>query len=392
MASIDPYLMSDTKVLMVDIADSNIGVISTSTFQNVDKIWQLRICRTNISQLKSDSMPEYVSIATAPEWAHVQWPPFIFNETHIEYVEANALKFFIAENSGYFNIIHSHIRHIQSGGIRLIGVGHVVIADSVFHSMEDDALTVNLLANSTVKMFNAMNFPTLTIMSLEIFQVNTTNFIGNFQVENGKVFLMGIGFRFAGMLQPVIENYFRANSSASTYIDRMLIECDCEEMARSNLPAASERQLISEVIEEEHRSATAILDGRHNLEQLHCYVQQGAEHVNIMEFQEKYCADPPPYPSASTPAPLNLTDAVQSTDNQLNANGTVFLYSMIAAGVCGSAAIVGLLAFYFCRAKKKRGPYYLRKEQRKHKPNSKHVGVISENPICEEEAEDDAQL
>lgn len=411
MDAMFPYLISDTKVLMLNMWNSRIGVISESTFQNIDKLWQLRICQTNISRLSGNSMPEFVSVANAPENVHVQWAPFIFNETIIELIESNALQILIPERSVYFNIIYSNFTNIQSGGIKLDGIGHVLIADSLFNSLEDDAISVKL--KNSREIFSVMDYPTLTIMGLEVFNVNITNFMNSFHIENGKSFLIRVSFRLKGMLQSVIHNFFGpSNNSESSHVEQMIAECSCDELVRLNLTKKSEEQgaissvsdeTISEMIDGEHNPSTSIRFPhlKLNLAELYCYVTESVYHVNVMHFHEKYCDIPATIPSQalttqpsqllSTPAPVNLTDPSQSTDNNSVADHGWYFYPLIVAASCGIMCLTAVAAVYAYRQKRRRGPYYLR-GTKKHQPNRKHVGVISENPICEEEGEDDIQV
>lgn len=409
--AIFPYLMSNTNILMVNIWNSSIGVVSESTFQNVIRLWQLRICQVNISRLASNSMLEPILVSNAPENIHIQWAPFIFNETHIEHIESDALKFIIPEKSVYFNIIYSNFTNIQRKGIQLFGIGHVLIADSIFNSIEDDALSVRL--ENAKEIVSVMDYPTLTIMGLEIFDVNVTNFMNSFSVENGKVFLIRVSFRLHGMLQPIMQNFFGPpNSNKSSYVEQIITECSCSELVRLNLTAASEEQgvigsvpdeTISEMIDGEHDPSTSVHFPHfsHNLAELYCHVKESLYHINVMNFHEKYCnalttissleSTSQLDPLLSTPIPINLTDASQSTDSANAVSSGWFFYSSTVAGICGVVSLASAVAVYLYRQKRRRGPYYLR-GTKKHQPNRKHVGVISENPICEEEGEDDIQV
>lgn len=409
MDAIFPYLMSDTNILMVNIWNSSIGVISKSTFQNVDKLWQLRICQTNISRLDGDSMSEFISVSNAPEHIHVEWAPFIFNETNIENIEPNALKLLIPERSAYFNIIYSNFTRIQSKAIHLVGVGHVLIADSIFHSVEDDAISVGL--KNTREVLSVMDYPTLTIMGLEMFSVDIANFMNSFHIENGKIFLIRVSFLLHGRLQQIIDNVFGpSKSSESFYIEQMMTECSCDELVRLNLTATSEEQevissvseeIISEMIDGEHDPSSSINlpHIKPQLAELYCHVNESYYHVNVMRYYDKYCTIPTTIPSfestsesnslLTTPTSVNIIDASESISSVGDSGW--YLYSLIIVGVCGMVCLGTAVTVYVYRQKHRRGPYYLR-GTKKHQPNRKHVGVISENPICEEEGEDEIQV
>lgn len=102
MANIFPNLMSNTKALLVELLDSTIDTIAEGTFRKVDKLWQLRLFRVNITRIESRAAPndddrDVGGLTVAPAAVHVEWAPFILNETHVDLIEVDALSFNVSE-------------------------------------------------------------------------------------------------------------------------------------------------------------------------------------------------------------------------------------------------------------------------------------------------------
>lgn len=105
MSNIFPNLMSNTKALLVDMQDCQVGIITEGTFRRVDKLWQLRIFRTNITKIESRAAPcgeeegggGAAGLSVAPAAIQVEWAPFILNETRIDLFNVDALCFDISE-------------------------------------------------------------------------------------------------------------------------------------------------------------------------------------------------------------------------------------------------------------------------------------------------------
>ncbi|EFX63370.1 hypothetical protein DAPPUDRAFT_106820 [Daphnia pulex] len=207
MDSIKPYL----KALLIEIQESQIGTIFENAFQNVNKLWQLRIIKSNISRIVNRAMPDVLSIEPSQAAPVHEMTPFIFNETRIEMLDSTS---------------------------RITGLGYVLIADSQFHQIENDSIIIHLRGMETESSHKLIAYSTLTLMGIDIFSMDINNFLRNIQITNGKLYLIRLNFRYPGALSSIItmDNNTIAHISdhnQTTAAERWTVICSCREIAYS---------------------------------------------------------------------------------------------------------------------------------------------------------------
>lgn len=114
--------------------------------------------------------------------------------------------------------------------MKITGAGHVLVADSTFANLDNDAFVVQLQTEETdaIKLFA---HPTLTFMGVHIFTANITNFLDNLQVTGGKMYLIRMNFQQPGALSSVV-GHARLWNNRTTFIERWTVACSCDELAR----------------------------------------------------------------------------------------------------------------------------------------------------------------
>lgn len=414
MDRILPSLISNTKALVIDIVESRIGTISEDSFENVFTLWQFRLVKSNITRIANRAMPETVSISPSPAGVHVEWTPFIFNETNIEILDSDALNLRFAEKEDYFNIINSRVGVIQKGGLSISGTGHVVVADSVFHQIRNDSIVIRLKRSESGNVQKLMDFPTLTLMGVEIFSVDVTNFLFNLQVTDGKLYLFRLAFLFPEGLSSIISLDNQTISGVwdlnhqITFMERWSVICNCHEISASLIPTDSTNQKSRGEFEEGIISK-AISDMKNdtydyeNFKQSEALLQTPSS-LNIKIWNELRC-----YQNSSKPIGLqdfhfNCLSLNTGDEKELNGSMEIEMetpfpnsrypplltWYLVGAGSCVLTAALITSSIWVYKTQKRK-TFNIGKRKNVHRPN-KQVGVISEDPICGCEGEDESSL
>lgn len=400
-------LFSDTKVLMVDIQECQIDVVSQDTFRNVYKLCKLSVLNSNISRIENGSMPVAVPLASPPASANVEFPLFMFNKTRIELLESSAIQLRIMEKEEYFNIVNSQFIKVLKGAVSISGTGHALIADSQFHQIENDAIIVNLKGSDSVNSHKLMDYSTLNLMGLEFLSViNVTNLLLNLQVTNGLLFFSRMSFLFPGALSSVLS---LDNNVAISHIwdhnhtlERWTVTCSCQEISDRRTKRQDESEIDD--YDESNPNGVVATDPPTTttqssrqwrvLSELKCY----QDSLSLSEFHSTHCLELTTTPSttiATTTELIDLVDTNTTTSDQpatiTNPEGRKFLWYPIVAGICGLVTLVVISLVCLVRQKKK--SYNIDKRKTKRPNNTKQVGVISEDPICgREDGEDESQI
>lgn len=412
MTTISSPLFSDTKTLLVDIDECQIDTISENTFQNVHQLWQLRIIKSNISRIERRAMPVAVHISPPTVGVFVEWTPFIFNATRIDLLETDAIHLQISEKDEHFNVVNSHFMSIRKGGLNITGTGHILIADSRFHQIENDAITVHLKGNDSEKTHKIMAYSTLTLMGLEVLSVNVTNFLLNLKITNGKVFLIRVAFLFPAALTSMISLDLNTIphilDQNQTFIERLAVTCNCQDIG-SNLLVINASSGKNTGKSENLFSTTGELKDNENdyedgppettlatnysiyqrvIQELNCY--EDGHIIGLSTFNSLYCPDTATTNESETKIDHNATNS-SVNNNDIKDKPLLLVWYFGIVGTIVFVAIVVVVLVCIVRQKKK--SYQIDKRKSPiHRPN-KQVGVISEDPFCEcEDAEDESQL
>lgn len=398
-----PYLLSDTTGLMIDVLECEIGVLSEGAFRNVGQVWQLRVFRTNISQIESRATPQPLPLAPPPASVHLEWTPaFILNETRVGLVNADAIKFHITEKDEFLNVVSSHFLAIMRGGFRVEGTGHFLVADTVLGQLEDDAIVVDLKAKELDNAHHALSLPTVTFMGVEIAVANVTNFLNNLQAHQGKLYLLRMKFHFPGALSLIVRYGDRWDASKeSVFVERWTILCSCGELAEikeaSNSQTTTSTKSSGDISQFDYEdfgdvapkgAHTAPTVGWHIRSEINCHVEN-RKSMNLSDYERSECS----------PAPTASSDVITAIPEEGLIVETVedpgyLFYSSIVGGILVTFfAIAGV--FYTLRYHRKSFAVNNRAkvQSQQHTNNKNQVGVISEVPICEgDEGEEDYQL
>jgi hypothetical protein len=418
MDSIKPYLISDTKALLIEIQESQIGTIFENAFQNVNKLWQLRIIKSNISRIVNRAMPDALSIEPSQAAPVHEMTPFIFNETRIDMLDSNSIQLRIMEKDEYLNIVNSQFVTIAKGGIRITGLGHVLIADSQFHQIENDSIIIHLRGMETESSHKLIAYSTLTLMGIDIFSMDINNFLRNIQITNGKLYLIRLNFRYSGALSSIItmDNNTIAHISdhnQTTAAERWTVICSCREIANrlhvspNNNDRKEPQELDNGVLpvkqsdyDYDEPTETSPTPAKTNvssiysdiLKELRCY-QEGSSSITTNEFDASYC------PDVTTEAAVegkNHNMSYVIPESEQSSNSSYYNQSMVwylgATGGCIFIAIAILSFLAIFRHKRKSFKIHNKQKTNKaYRPNNSNV--INEDPICGcDEGEEESQL
>ena len=123
---------------------------------------------------------------------------------------------------------------MKKGGLRITGSGHVLVADTVFQRVENDAFIVQLRAatdgQDLAENLKFLAHPTLTMMGVQVSDANVTNFLDNLQIYDGKIYLIRMNFTLPGALGAVV-GHARLWNNQTTFIERWTVTCSCIELA-----------------------------------------------------------------------------------------------------------------------------------------------------------------
>ena len=415
MDNIKQYLISDTKALIIEIQECQIGTIFEDAFRNVNKLWQLRIIKSNINRIANNAMPDALSIEPSQMLPVHEVTPFIFNETRIEMLDSNSIQLRIMEKDEYFNIINSQFSSIAKGGIQITGLGHVLIADSQFHQIANDSIIIRLRGMDTESSYKLISYSTLTLMGLEIFSMDIGNFLLNIQITNGKMYLIRLNFRYPGAFSSIttMDNNTLSHitdHNQTIFAERWTVLCSCHEIGNSlHVPSnTNDRKEPEEfdngffpVTQNDYENGKPTENSTLNkvlsdiLKEIRCY-QDGSTSLTTKEFDSSYCPD---ITTETTERKNENGTSFPIPESELSSN-SYYNQSMVwylgATGGCVIIIAAGILSFLaiFRHKKKIFKIHNNQKTKNSYRPNnSKQVGVISEDPICGcEEGEEESQL
>ena len=389
MVVLHPHLLSSTSALLVEILNSSIGFISGSAFQNVEQVWQLRFFNTNISRVDSDAMPSFLSIAPSPAGVDVEWAPFIFNNTHFIDLQPNAIKFHVSGKDEYLNFVNCHFYNIQKNAIQITGKGHVLFADSTINRAEDDSIIFSLQTNETRgPVLFEMTYPTLTMMGMTLFDINPANFLQNLQVDDGKLYVMRITFAFPGALQSILDH---SNNwiNQSTYIERITTTCSCAEIIQllqhstTSVHKNGDTSSTEDYPTTDHKS-TMKTPAQQMADEVSCYDEN--ELMKPVQYQSTYCA-PPPVSTEVVPTEMATDEQMPQNAQSAFVVDDWIVYTLAAVSGCGVLLIVAIASVQFYRRRRNFRPE--KQTIGLQGQNKSQVGVLSEEPICGEDGEDE---
>ena len=295
MASLFPCLVSDTRILMVDMFNSSVIAITEGAFRLVDKLWQLSIFRTNITKIESRAVPDGGDggLSVSPSNVQPEWTPFILNDTRVELIETNALLFNISGKDEYLNVVNCYFGLVKRGGLRVTGAGHVLLADSTFNTIEDDGFSVELqLGQKVDPALRLFAYPTLTLMGVNVQLANITNFLDNLRVTGGKIYLIRMEYHQLGALAAVISHAQLWNN-ATTFIERWTVGCNCADLAGALLIQQADEALgdsTEPYVDDEHKAERTAPSSSHWNREVKCRVEGSPEPVELFEFQQIHCS------------------------------------------------------------------------------------------------------
>ncbi|XP_057374622.1 uncharacterized protein LOC130695496 [Daphnia carinata] len=408
MNSLAPYLVSDTKVLQIDIQGCQIGIISENAFRNVDKLWQLRIVKSNISRIENRAMPNALLIEPRKVVNVDERKPFIFDETRFGTLESDAIQLNITEKNDYFNIISSQFLSILKGGIRISGSGHVLVVDSQFHQMDNDSVVINLRGADPETSHKLLAYSTLTLMGLDIFSVNVDNFLRNLQITNGEQYLMRLNFRFPGALSSVVtlDNNTLShiwNPNRKMFVQNWTVVCNCHDIVNSlyalddtgsgnenqDFENGTFSQMPGELDEAKPTEAFLTMVSSPNWpipNELRCY-KDDVNSVSMGEYSALFCTD-------NVEKTANTKHATLEPDQTSNNYDMRTMFWCL--GITGGCVVVtaGIVCFVaIVRHRRKSCKIHNKKISAYRHNDVKQVGVISEDPICGcDEGEEESQL
>lgn len=405
MNSLTPYLVSDTRVLLMDIQESHIGTICENAFRNVEKLWQLRIGKSNISRIENRAMPDALLIEPRKIVDVHELTPFIFNETRFGILESDAIQLRITEKDEYFNIVNSEFRCISKGGIRISGSGHVLVADSQFHRIDNDSFIIHLRGMDPESSHKLLAYSTLTLMGLDILSVNVDNFLLNLQIANGQQYLVRLNFRFPGALSSVVDldNSTLShiwNPNQTIFVKRWTVVCNCLDIgntlyALSNPGSGRElgdfgngtfSEIVSEHEDTEPTEAFPTMVSPPNwpiVKELGCY-KDDVNSISMRDYSALFCT------GISEMGNMNPTAEPDQSPN--NNTRTMFWCIGITAGCIVVTA--GIVSTVVILSRRRKSCQIHNKKISAYRPNDvKQVGIISEDPLygCDE-GEEESQL